>query len=152
MLFKNQSIWNSIEKLTQADLTDIFSKTGCFKILNDEVLKKDLLNTLPPMVLLPKVIDEKFIKNPNVSIVSSDIVLHVSCLHREQCKLEIQEGNNEDKIVTCLPHLLNIDNGLSLNDTGATIGTDYLNMILITCLDLSKSTVCAHSNFFKRFY
>ena len=135
-----RSIWNSIEKLTQNELTEIFNKIGCFKILNEEVLKKDLLNTLPPMILIPKKIDEKFIQNPNVNILSEDVSLNISCLHREQINLEIQESD-EDKIINCLPHLLNIENGLNLDEASVSIGIDYLNMIMITCLDLAKSKV-----------
>jgi hypothetical protein len=147
--FKNnpRGIWNSIEKLTQNDLSEIFTKIGCFKILNDEVLKKDLLNTLPSMILMPKTIDKAFIQNPSLNVLSHGVSLNISCLHREQINLEIQE-TDEDKIFNCLPHLLNIEDGLNLDETN--IGIDYLTMIILTCLDLAKSQVSCFIHYNKR--
>ena len=135
-----RTIWQSIKNLTQNDLTEIFSKIGCFKILKEEVKKIEFLTTIPPLVLLPMQIDEKFINHPSINYLSNDLIVQVSCLHREQIKLEGQTIE-ENTIITCLPHLLSSQNAISLKEKNLTIGFNYLSMLLITCLDLAKSKV-----------
>lgn len=151
-IYNARYIWNLINKLSSIDMTDILNKIDCFKILNNEQKTSNeplLLKKLPAMVLLPKLIDENFIREPNLNSLQTNTYLQVSCIHREQIKLEgseLDENKNElsssDNIILITkPHILH---GkclqLGKNDN-AQISYQHLYMILITCLDLEKSTV-----------
>ena len=134
-----RSVWHSLNKLSQEDMTEIYSKLCCFKILNEETQNKDILNTIPALVLLPKDSSEMATAN-----LEADLKLEVSCLHRESVKLE-SASDTTSYIITSLPHLLQSNQVFELTENMRLDDISYLYMSLITSLDLTRQ----HSDWFK---
>ena len=108
-----RTIWHSLKQLRQEDMTEIYSKLGCFKILDEETQKKELLNTIPALALLPKEQNE----NKKAVNFDGDVKLEVSCLHRESVKLESATDTTSNLIITSLPHLLKSSQFIELTDS-----------------------------------
>jgi hypothetical protein len=122
--------WNLIESINAKSINEIISNMKSF--LSDQKTQKKKTSGL---ILLPKKIPDIFLEYPTLTILSSEIFMNISCLHREDINL-----NNGSSISFSFPHLLH-GNGLPVGSESNQFESKYLLMLLCTALDLALSTV-----------
>lgn len=130
-------VWNSLHTLSSEDLTSIFQNLGIVKQTDEYEENECSVANLSALVLLPLNIDQNFVHTPYIKSIDYMSNLNVSCIHRENVKLFI---DNQSFININYPHLLQGE-GFNLIKENTKLTLKYITILLCTCLDLKMSQV-----------
>jgi hypothetical protein len=128
--FNLRYTWNLIDSINVKSINEIISNIKSF-LVDQKTEKKNISG----LVLLPKKIPNTFLEHPTLMVLSSDVIMNISCLHREDINL-----NAISSLSYSFPHLLH-GRGLPVGSESNQFESKYLLMLLCTALDLALSTV-----------